>query len=139
MTATARDAQVPVSWVAPVSDGGSAITRYTVTAAPGGKTAFTSGAGSATSVIVTGLTNGTAYTFTVTATNAAGIGPASAPSIAVIPGSTVQRYITRVYSDLFNRAPDPGGLASWTAALNSGTPRVAVANAITYGAEYRSG
>jgi Domain of unknown function (DUF4214) len=43
-----------------------------------------------------------------------------------------------VYSDLFNRAPDPTGLASWTAKLNSGTPRVAVANAITSSTEYRS-
>jgi len=50
----------------------------------------------------------------------------------------VQRYIVRVYSDLFNRAPDPAGLASWTTALNRGTPRVAVANAITSSAEYRS-
>jgi hypothetical protein len=49
-----------------------------------------------------------------------------------------QRYVTRVYSDLFNRAPDPGGLATWTMALNRGTPRVAVANAITYSTEYRS-
>jgi hypothetical protein len=53
-------------------------------------------------------------------------------------GSSVQRYITRVYADLFNRTPDPTGLASWTAKLNSGTPRVAVANAITSSTEYRS-
>jgi hypothetical protein len=52
--------------------------------------------------------------------------------------SPVQRYIKRVYSDLFNRAADPAGLATWTAALNRGTPRVAVANAITYSSEYRS-
>jgi hypothetical protein len=43
-----------------------------------------------------------------------------------------------VYSDLFNRLPDPAGLASWTAALSRGTPRVAVANAITGSTEYRS-
>ncbi|HUX71475.1 MAG TPA: DUF4214 domain-containing protein, partial [Cellulomonadaceae bacterium] len=53
--------------------------------------------------------------------------------------SPVQRFITRVYSDLFNRAPDPNGLATWTNALNTGTPRVAVANAITSSTEYRSG
>ena len=132
---TAGDAYAVVSWTAPASNGGSAITRYTVTSAPGGQTATTAGTTAAT---VTGLTNGTSYTFTVTATNAAGTSPASAWSSAVTPGSLVQRYITRVYSDLFNRAPDPTGLAGWASALAGGTPRVAVANAITSSAEYRS-
>jgi hypothetical protein len=57
-----------------------------------------------------------------------------------IPGeATTKRYVTMVYRDLFNRDPDPAGLAGWTTALTSGTPRVAVANGITYSAEYRSG
>jgi hypothetical protein len=135
LTATAGNAQGLVSWRAPASNGGSPVTGYRVTAAPGGRTVTTTGATTAT---VTGLSNGASYTFTVTAINAVGTGPASARSGAVTPGFSVQRYITRVYADLFNRAPDPGGLATWTAALNRGTPRVAVANAITYSAEYRS-
>ncbi|MEJ1091079.1 cell wall-binding repeat-containing protein [Microbacterium istanbulense] len=80
--ATAGDAKATVTWTAPSSNGGSKITKYTVTAQPGGKTATTTGA---TSVAVTGLTNGTAYTFTVTATNLAGTSPASAKSAAVTP------------------------------------------------------
>lgn len=51
----------------------------------------------------------------------------------------VEAYITRVYLDLFGRSVDSGGLATWAAALMSGTPRVAVANAITGSTEYRSG
>ena len=77
------NAQSVVSWTAPVSDGGSPITGYTVTANPGGQTcSWTSGPLSCT---VTGLTNGTSYTFTVTATNAAGTSAASASSSTIIP------------------------------------------------------
>lgn len=69
-----------VSWTAP-NNGGSAITQYTVTSSPGSITATTSG----TSVTVTGLTNGTAYTFTVRATNANGTNAASAASNSATP------------------------------------------------------
>ncbi|WP_217614373.1 DUF4214 domain-containing protein [Cellulomonas sp. GbtcB1] len=52
--------------------------------------------------------------------------------------SQIQRYVTKVYQDLFLRAPDPTGLTSWTRNLLAGQPRVAVANAITGSDEYRS-
>jgi hypothetical protein len=81
---------VRVSWTAPTVTGGAAITSYTVTSAPGGATC--SAFGAVTCNVTTGLAYGTAYTFTVTATNAAGTGAASAASAAftpvgVLPGS----------------------------------------------------
>ena len=80
-TATAGNASASVSFTAPASNGGSAITGYTVTSNPGNRT----GSGSTSPITVTGLTNGTAYTFTVTATNAVGTGAASAASNAATP------------------------------------------------------
>ena len=80
-SATAGNAQATVSFAAPSSNGGSAITSYTVTSSPGNLTA--TGAGSP--LTVTGLTNGTAYTFTVRATNSVGSSAASSASNAVTP------------------------------------------------------
>jgi len=82
-TATAGNGQASVSFTAPASNGGSAITGYTVTSNPGGLT----GTGSSSPIAVTGLTNGTAYTFTVTATNAKGTGAASSASNSVTPAT----------------------------------------------------
>lgn len=80
-TAIAGDAQATVEFTPPAFTGGSAITGYTVTANPGGATAM----GGASPVTFTGLTNGTTYTFMVTASNAAGTGVSSTASNAVTP------------------------------------------------------
>ncbi len=81
VTAVARDGSALVSWSAPASDGGAEISRYTATASPGGRTCTSTGS----SCTVPGLTNGTAYTVTVRATNSVGTGPASAPAGPVTP------------------------------------------------------
>ena len=67
VTGTPGNGQVSVAWTAP-ADGGSPITGYEVTASPGGATCTTT----TTSCQITGLTNGTAYTFSVVATTAVG-------------------------------------------------------------------
>ena len=81
MVAVAGDTEAVVSFAAPASDGGSPITSYTVTSSPEAITA----SGTESPITVTGLTNGSSYTFTVTASNAMGEGKASEASNAVIP------------------------------------------------------
>ena len=91
VSAVAGDGSASISWSAP-SDGGSPITGYTITPYIGAtKQASTTITGSppATAATVTGLTNGTAYTFVVTATNAIGTGPASPASPVISPTATV--------------------------------------------------
>jgi hypothetical protein len=87
--AVAGDGQATVT-ITPLAGG--SVTTYTVLSGPGGKTCTITAP--ATSCIVTGLTNGTSYTFTVTATNATGTSPASAPSNAVTPTSTTAATTT---------------------------------------------
>jgi len=83
VTATAGKAQAEVTFTAPVNNGGFAITGYTVTSFPEGKTA----SGASSHITVAGLTNGTAYTFTVTAANAIGTGAESGASNSVTPAT----------------------------------------------------
>jgi large repetitive protein len=104
-TATAGDGEATVTFTAPASSGGVSITGYTVTASPGGATS----SGTRSPIKVTGLTNGTAYTFTVAATNSAGTGAASGASNSVTPGVTSQPVITaQVLPDAVQNAPYSG-------------------------------
>ena len=82
--ATPGAGQVTVSWNAPVDDGGSSVTLYTVTSDPGQVAVTASGL----SAVVTGLTIGANYTFAVTATNAIGTSGPSMPSNVVSPLNT---------------------------------------------------
>ena len=87
-TAVAGNAQATVSFTAPSSDGGSAITSYVATSSPGAITGTLSQAGSG-DIIVSGLTSGIAYTFTFTATNDIGTSLASAASNSITPQEQV--------------------------------------------------
>ncbi len=110
LTATAGDAQVVLAWTAP-ADNGSPLTAYTVTPydGPVALAAITVPA-SQTSTTVTGLTNGTTYRFTVTATNAVGTGPAATSS-----------HVTPVGADGAKKAPPPSTKVSATPGIGCAT------------------
>ena len=81
---------VTVSWGAPLYTGGAAITDYTVqysSNSGSSYTTFSRSASTATTATVTGLTNGTAYIFRVSATSSAGTGSYSTASASVTPAS----------------------------------------------------
>jgi hypothetical protein len=77
----ASGTSVSLTFTAPANVGGGAITGYTAISSPGGIT----GTGTSSPITISGLTTGTAYTFTVVATNAYGTGLASAASNSVTP------------------------------------------------------
>jgi hypothetical protein len=85
VTAQQGNAQATVSWLAPVDDGGAAVSSYKAWAVSDTSKNCTANTG--LSCAVTGLTNGQAYTFVVAAINSAGMGAPSAPSTAVTPTS----------------------------------------------------
>ena len=105
------DGQLSVSWSAPTNNGGSAITGYAVKANPG--TAACTTVGSGTGCVLAGLTNGTLYSVTVTASNAVGSGPSATVSNLVpgVPGAP---------STVIGTAGSKSIKASWALATNNG-------------------
>ena len=81
---TRGNAQATIAFLAPNSNGGLPITSYTAVSSPGGFSA----SASSSPILITGLSNGTAYTFTVKATNEIGDSSFSSASSAVTPGTT---------------------------------------------------
>ncbi len=111
VSALRGNASAIVNWTAPASTGGSAITGYTVTVSPGGATASCS----SNPCTITALTNGTAYTFTVHATNAVGNSAESSPSSSVTPATTpgVPTGVSAVRGN-------GSAIVSWTAPASTG-------------------
>ena len=80
-SATGGDASASVEFTPPSNTGGSAVSAYYAVSNPGQIT----GTAASSPVSVTGLTNGTSYTFTVWALNTYGPSPYSAASGSVTP------------------------------------------------------
>ncbi len=120
-TATAGSASATVRWTAPADNGGSAITGYQVKVLDSTETqvgALRTAGATATSLNVTGLTNGTAYHFQVAATNSVGAGPFSASSNTVTPGTTVT--VPGAPTIGTATAGNASATVGWTAPANNG-------------------
>jgi uncharacterized membrane protein YuzA (DUF378 family) len=76
ITAVAGDKCATISFTPSVSTG---VTLYTVTSNPGAIVA----SGTSSPIVVSNLTNGISYTFSVTATNSTGTSAASTPSASI--------------------------------------------------------
>jgi hypothetical protein len=126
-SAMTGNASAIVDWTVPANDG-SAITEFVVTpyadstaetavvipvGASGSATDPTPGA--VDSFEVTGLVNGTTYTFTVAAVNGAGAGPASAASNVVTPAT-----VPGAPSSPTASAGNAGATLTWTAPSGNG-------------------
>ena len=121
-SATAGHARATVMWESPAFDGGAPVTGYTVTSSPEGRTCTTTGA---TTCVVTGLTNGTPYTFTVTAANAAGTSVASAASDPVTP---IRVLPVAVAGSITTADGVPFAGVSWSVADDAGVTQSGTTN-----------
>jgi uncharacterized repeat protein (TIGR02543 family) len=84
-TSNVTSSSATITWQAPSSDGGDAITGYTVTL-NNSATCTTTGA---LSCSIAGLSAGTTYTYTVTATNSVGTSPTASGSFSIAANQTV--------------------------------------------------
>jgi titin len=139
LTAVAGNAQVTLNWVAPVFNGGSAIDYYVIyqnaIALPSHPTGLTT--------VITGLTNGQSYSFTVAAHNLAGAGaqtgvtvstpftvPNAPTGLTAVPGNT---QVTLNWTAAFNGGSAITGYKLYRAATETGTyTEIALPTGTTY-------
>ncbi|MTA27758.1 MAG: hypothetical protein F2562_02745, partial [Actinobacteria bacterium] len=115
LVATPDNGQVTLSWSAPSSNGGAPVTSYIVESSTDGGTTWTYETTTSSSLhTVSGLTNGVAYAFRVSAVNAGGTGSATRPALATpfsVSGAVVGLAAT---------PGDGQAVVSWSVPSNTG-------------------
>jgi hypothetical protein len=97
VVAVAGNTQATLSWAAPASSGGSAITDYVVgysVQSSGVWSVFNDGVSTSLSATVTGLVNDTSYSFRVSALNVVNTGAVALSSTSVTPVTTTTTTTT---------------------------------------------
>lgn len=102
VSATAGDTQASVSFQPPQKNGGTTIRSYTVMVSPNDVAPVTQ---QSSPIVVTGLTNGQSYTFTVIAENSLGQGPASTVSNTITPLAAQTITFANPGAQIFGTAP----------------------------------
>jgi hypothetical protein len=109
------DGMAQIYFAPPISNGSTPISNFTLTSNPGG---LTNSDGTFPAIGINGLSDGTTYTFTVTATNSIGTGPASAPSG---PGTPTHSLGLASASNVSAVAGNDQATVIWNPALPNGT------------------
>jgi len=109
-----NDRSATVTWSAPINNGGAVVTSYTVGIAPSGSVPTGCVATTSVTCTVVGLTNGTSYTFSVTAANRVGSGASS--SATGTPGTVPSAPL----SPLASSYNDTSSVVTWSAPANNG-------------------
>nr|WP_324258970.1 DUF4347 domain-containing protein [Cellvibrio fontiphilus] len=134
-TAVAGDTQASVAFTPPINTGGASIINYTVSVSPPHVAPVN---GSSSPIVVNGLTNGQAYTFTVTADNAAGVSPPSAASNAITPAATQTITFSNPGAQNFGTTPtliattDATGLTPTFTSSTTGVCTITSGGALTF-------
>jgi hypothetical protein len=147
LVATVGDGQVSIAFTAPTDDGGAAITDYEYQLDSGN---WTSAGKTTTPVVITGLTNGSAYSIKLRAVNSAGKGAESAAvysaTVASAPSDLVATVGNGQVSIAFTAPSNTGGAdisdyeyelddsGTWTSAGTAATP--VVITGLTNGTAY---
>jgi hypothetical protein len=123
-----KEGRLTLGWTPPTYTGGSALTGFSIVPIANGvpQAAIPVVGGGSTSQLITGLSNGVPYRFTVAAVNAVGTGLPSALSATAtpkwwLPWSSGTAAVTQLFTWFTGKAPTATELSPWLSQMDGGT------------------